>query len=158
MHVVQGQPNKQGPNLFGILGRPAGQIEGFAYTDANKNSGITWDEKSLFDYLEDPKKYIKGFVEMFSFSFVDYSFFLFVLNGIMNLFHSTKMAFPGFKKPEERAGNLIYSNYFELFFGCLVIVSFSCFISFFDFFDLICLLFFSFKICIAVVAYLKTKK
>jgi hypothetical protein len=37
---AQGAPNKQGPNLFGVVGRPAGQIPGFSYTDANKNSGM----------------------------------------------------------------------------------------------------------------------
>ena len=37
-----GGPNKQGPNLFGVMGRQSGSVAGFKYTDANKNSGITF--------------------------------------------------------------------------------------------------------------------
>ena len=33
------------------------QVSGFKYTDANKNSGVTWDNQSMFDYLANPKKY-----------------------------------------------------------------------------------------------------
>lgn len=50
-------------------------MEGFAYTAANKNSGIIWSEQTLFEYLINPKKYIPG----------------------------TKMVFAGLKKPQERA-------------------------------------------------------
>jgi cytochrome c len=52
--------HKQGPNLSGIVGRKSGEAEGFSYTKANKNSGITWTEKELFDYLKNPKKKIPG--------------------------------------------------------------------------------------------------
>ena len=41
----EGGPNKQGPNLFGVLGRQSGQVAGFKYTDANKNSGIQWSNQ-----------------------------------------------------------------------------------------------------------------
>lgn len=43
-----------------MYGRQSGQAEGFEYTEANKKSGITWNEETLFEYLKDPKKYIPG--------------------------------------------------------------------------------------------------
>ena len=52
--------NKVGPSLAGIVGRPAGSIEDFNYSDANKNSGITWTEETLFEYLKDPAAKIPG--------------------------------------------------------------------------------------------------
>ena len=47
---------KVGPNLHGISGRKTGQAPGFSYTAANVNKGITWNEETLFEYLENPKK------------------------------------------------------------------------------------------------------
>ena len=38
----EGGPNKQGPNLYGVMGRQSGQVGGFKYTDANVNSGVIW--------------------------------------------------------------------------------------------------------------------
>ena len=52
--------HKQGPNLMGLYGRQSGQAESYDYTEANKNSGIMWNETTLFEYLANPKKYIKG--------------------------------------------------------------------------------------------------
>lgn len=52
--------NAIGPNLFGIFGRKAGQVSGYAYTDANKNSGFTWDEATLDKYLTAPMKEVPG--------------------------------------------------------------------------------------------------
>ena len=68
----------QGPHLGGLFGRVCGTTEGFSYSAANKNKGVTWSEETLYDYLLNPKKYIPG----------------------------TKMVFAGLKKPEDRA-NLI---------------------------------------------------
>jgi cytochrome c2 len=45
--LKEGEGNKIGPNLHGLFGRKTGQVEGFSYTDANKQKGITWDENTL---------------------------------------------------------------------------------------------------------------
>ena len=47
--------NKVGPVLNGIDGRKSGTIAGYNYSDANKGSGITWNEESFLDYIKDPK-------------------------------------------------------------------------------------------------------
>ncbi|KAB0266824.1 c-type cytochrome [Microvirga brassicacearum] len=52
--------NAVGPVLNGLFGRPAGTVEGYTYSAANKNSGITWDEATFVDYIKDPKKKIPG--------------------------------------------------------------------------------------------------
>ena len=54
---VEGK-NGTGPSLYGIVGRAAGSIPNFRYSEANKNSGITWTEQEMFVYLENPKKKI----------------------------------------------------------------------------------------------------
>lgn len=46
-NLKEGEGNKTGPNLHGLFGRKTGQVEGFSYTDANKNKAITWDENTL---------------------------------------------------------------------------------------------------------------
>ena len=52
--------NQVGPVLNGLFGRPAGHVEGYAYSDANKKSGITWDEATFRDYIRDPKAKVPG--------------------------------------------------------------------------------------------------
>ena len=74
--------HKQGPNLFGLQGRDSGSAPGYAYTKANSESGIKWDDQHLFAYLLDPKKYIPG----------------------------TKMVFAGLKKADERADLIAFLN------------------------------------------------
>ena len=75
--VGEGAKNKVGPLLNGLEGRKSGTIEGFSYTDANKNSGIVWNEDTFKEYIRDPRAKIPG----------------------------TKMVFPGIKN-EKEAGDL----------------------------------------------------
>ena len=52
--------NAVGPVLNGLFGRKAGSVEGYIYSDANKNSGITWDDATFMTYIRDPKAKIPG--------------------------------------------------------------------------------------------------
>jgi cytochrome c len=52
--------NAVGPLLNGLFGRKSGSIEGYNYTDANKNSGITWDDATFLEYIKDPRAKIPG--------------------------------------------------------------------------------------------------
>ena len=52
--------NAVGPKLNGLFGRPAGSIEGFDYSAANKNSGIVWDEATFREYIKGPKAKVPG--------------------------------------------------------------------------------------------------
>jgi len=70
--------NTVGPILNGLFGRVAGTVEGYNYSEANKKSGITWDEKVFAEYIENPRAKIPG----------------------------TKMAYAGLKDPK-RVENLI---------------------------------------------------
>ena len=79
-HVLDEGVNRVGPSLYNVVGRKSGQVAGFAYSDANKNSGVTWDEATLFEYLKDPKGFMPG----------------------------TKMAFPGIKNDQDRANLVAY--------------------------------------------------
>lgn len=47
--------NKVGPILNGLDGRKSGSVAGYSYSDANKNSGITWSEAAFLEYIKDPK-------------------------------------------------------------------------------------------------------
>jgi cytochrome c len=79
-HVFDEGVNRVGPSLHKIVGRQSGSVAGFAYSDANKNSGITWTPQVLFEYLKDPKAYVPG----------------------------TKMNFPGVKDDQKRADLVAY--------------------------------------------------
>ena len=76
--------NKVGPVLNGIDGRHSGSVADYSYSDANKNSGITWDETQFLDYIKDPRAKIKG----------------------------TKMIFPGIKNETEAKSLWAYLKQF----------------------------------------------
>ncbi len=52
--------NKVGPELNGIDGRSSGSAPGYNYSDANKKSGITWNEATFLEYIKDPRAKIPG--------------------------------------------------------------------------------------------------
>ncbi|WP_407156493.1 c-type cytochrome [Bradyrhizobium sp. STM 3557] len=52
--------DRVGPGLAGIIGRKAGTVPSFRYSDAMKKSGIVWDAKILDEYLESPQKVVPG--------------------------------------------------------------------------------------------------
>ncbi len=52
--------NAVGPVLNGVVGRHSGTVEGYNYSEANKNSGLTWDEATLKEYLKNPKAKVPG--------------------------------------------------------------------------------------------------
>jgi cytochrome c len=79
-HVLDDGVNRVGPSLYKVVGRKSGSVAGFSYSDANKNSGVTWDTQTLFTYLKDPKGFMPG----------------------------TKMAFPGVKDDQARANLVAY--------------------------------------------------
>lgn len=79
-HTVQAGQNRVGPSLAGVVGRKAGAVEGFKYSDAMKNANITWDAATLDKYLADPKGFIPG----------------------------NKMVFPGLKTEADRANVIAY--------------------------------------------------
>jgi cytochrome c len=58
--IGPGAANKVGPELNGLDGRKAGTASNYNYSDANKNSGITWDEATFKDYIKDPRAKIPG--------------------------------------------------------------------------------------------------
>jgi cytochrome c len=58
--IGEGAKNKVGPELNGLDGRKSGTVPDYSYSDANKNSGITWNEAEFKDYIKDPKAKIPG--------------------------------------------------------------------------------------------------
>ncbi|MCE8509179.1 cytochrome c family protein [Ruegeria pomeroyi] len=81
--VGEGAANKVGPQLNGIIGAAAGQVEGFKYSDALTEAaagGLVWDDESLAAFLAKPKDFMKG----------------------------TKMSFAGLKKEDEIENVIAY--------------------------------------------------
>jgi cytochrome c len=83
--IGEGAKNKVGPELNGLDGRKSGTVEGFSYSDANKNSGITWSKEQFLEYIKDPKAKIPG----------------------------TKMAFAGIKNETEAQSLWAYISQFD---------------------------------------------
>jgi cytochrome c2 len=79
-HSLEEGKNEIGPSLHGLFGRKAGTAPKFNYSAANKSSGIVWKEDTLFQYLENPQKFVPG----------------------------TKMVFPGIKSEKERHALIEY--------------------------------------------------
>lgn len=85
-HMVgENAKNRVGPTLNGIFGRAAGSLEGYRYSKAMTNSGLTWDDATLTEYLANPRKAVKG----------------------------TKMAFAGLRKEAELANVIAYLKQFN---------------------------------------------
>lgn len=78
--LTEGGKNRLGPNLFNILDKPAGNVDGYKYSKAMKSSGITWDQSTFLDFIAKPRKVVKG----------------------------TKMSFTGLKKATQRTDLLAY--------------------------------------------------
>ena len=58
--IGPGATNLVGPELNGLDGRHSGSVAGFSYSDANKNSGIVWNEQTFAEYIKDPRAKIPG--------------------------------------------------------------------------------------------------
>ena len=56
--VGEGAKNKVGPTLNGLDGRKAGTVEGYSYSESNKNSGLVWNEETFREYIRDPRAMI----------------------------------------------------------------------------------------------------
>jgi cytochrome c len=80
-HTFQkGGPNKIGPDLWGVVGRPVASHEGFSYSNALKKKGGTWDYESINEFIAHPSKTVPG----------------------------TKMTFAGLDKVQDRADVIAY--------------------------------------------------
>jgi cytochrome c len=58
--IGENAKNGVGPELNGLIGRKAGSVEGYSYSAANKNSGLTWDEATFTEYIQNPKAKVPG--------------------------------------------------------------------------------------------------
>ena len=58
--IGPGAKNKIGPELNGLDGRKAGVVPNFDYSDANKNSGVVWNEKNFKEYAKYPRAFVPG--------------------------------------------------------------------------------------------------
>ena len=83
--IGPGAQNKVGPVLNGLDGRKSGTVPDFNYSDANKNSGIVWNEQNFEDYIKDPKAKVPN----------------------------TKMIFPGIKNEQEAKDLWAYIKQFD---------------------------------------------
>ncbi|HEY0522539.1 MAG TPA: c-type cytochrome [Stellaceae bacterium] len=62
-HVISPTPaQRQGPNLYGVVGRHAGRLEAFAYSEALKNADLVWTDTTLDAWLTDASHFVPGSV------------------------------------------------------------------------------------------------
>ena len=59
-HEIATAKNKVGPTLQGVIGRKAGTVDGFKYSEAMTGSGVTWDAVTIAAYVAKPKEFIAG--------------------------------------------------------------------------------------------------
>lgn len=59
-HAVEPGKHGVGPSLAGVYGTKSGEIAGFVFSDAMKNAGLTWDDKTLDEYLASPMTKVPG--------------------------------------------------------------------------------------------------
>lgn len=59
-HAADPARKAYGPSLLGIIGRTAGTLDGFEYSDAMKNSGIVWNENTLRAWMADNDGFMPG--------------------------------------------------------------------------------------------------
>ena len=81
-NVDPGGANALGPALYGVMGNPVAGHAGFAYSDALKSKGGSWDWNTMSEWIANPKKFAPG----------------------------TKMTFAGISDPQERANLLAFLN------------------------------------------------
>ena len=65
-NTLAGRNAKTGPNLYGIVGRTAGTVEGFRYGDdlvAAGEKGLVWDEETFLAYVQNPSAFLKEYLE-----------------------------------------------------------------------------------------------
>lgn len=59
-HTVKEGDNRLGPSLHGVVGREAGSLKGFGFSEAMKQSGIVWDEAKLDAFMANPEAVVPG--------------------------------------------------------------------------------------------------
>ncbi len=59
-HSVAPGQNRLGPSLYDVVGRKAGGLEGFKYSDAMTQSDVIWTAETLDRHLADIKGFIPG--------------------------------------------------------------------------------------------------
>lgn len=83
--IGPGAQNKIGPELNGLDGRKAGTVSDFDYSDANRSSGIVWNEETFEDYIKNPAAKVPG----------------------------TKMIFPGIRNEQQEKDLWAYISQFD---------------------------------------------
>ena len=59
-HVVKQGDNRLGPNLYKIIGRMAGSVDGYGYSSALENADFVWDEETLDRFIANPEQAVPG--------------------------------------------------------------------------------------------------